>query len=139
MIHSQLPTRSPEGKARNYVKSVNCEPLYYMSCLQLGGTKLVYDDVTYRGVVVSRAIVVGQVVQFERATSQRGVAMVNVRLQDSTGKCSISFYYKEGILDICVNKDKYVKAAIQLKCGGLVYKPEIKIVGLSLVQLDDYN
>ncbi len=39
------------------------------------------------------------------------------------------------IEDICQNSNQYVKLSINIKCGGLVYKPEIKMMGISIVQL----
>jgi hypothetical protein len=54
--------------------------------------------------------------------SPRGMSMINVRIKDSTGICSVSFYFKEKILSICEGKG-YVKIAANIKCGGVVFRP----------------
>lgn len=32
---------------------------------------------------------------WEKIVSPRGMAMINVRVKDSTGVCNVSFYFKE--------------------------------------------
>jgi hypothetical protein len=65
--------------------------------------------------------------------------MLNLRIQDSTGKCVISFYYSEETEALCRNVRGYVKMGINAKCAGMVYRPEIKLMGLSIVELQDFN
>jgi hypothetical protein len=139
MIFGQLPGRSPEGKVRSLVKSINQTPLYHMTCLQLSKVKLHYDDVVYHNSIISKAVVMGRIMHYEQSVSARGLPVIDLRVQDSTGRCLISFYHSQEIEEICQNLKGYVKTSINVKCGGLVYKPEIKMMGISIVELTDFN
>ncbi len=65
MIFGQLPGRSPEGKNRSIIKSINQTPLYHMTCLQLSKAKLHYDDVIYQNSVISKVAVIGRIMQYD--------------------------------------------------------------------------
>jgi hypothetical protein len=133
MIFGQLPGRSPEGKVRSMVKSINQTPLYHMTCLQLSKARLHYDDVVYQDSIISKAVVMGRIMHYEQSVSVRGLPVINLRVEDSTGRCLIAFYHSQEIDKICQNSMGYVKMSINVRCGGLVYKPEIKMVGISIV------
>lgn len=47
-------------------------------------------------------------------------------------------YYREGIEDIC-KKDQYIKLGVTIKCGGLPYRPEIKIVSHSVKTVHNFG
>ena len=65
--------------------------------------------------------------------------MLNLRIQDSTGKCLVSFYHSEELEALCREVKGYVKMGINAKCAGLVYKPEVKLAGVSMAELKDFN
>jgi hypothetical protein len=123
MRYGQLPGRSPEGKSRNYIKCVNADPLYHINCLQINKTKILYDDIYYQTILISKIFLIGQVVHCEKVVSQRGMSMINTRIKDSTGACNVSFYFSEKAWQICEEKGSYVKIAANIKCGGVVYRP----------------
>lgn len=39
----------------------------------------------------------GRIVAAEKATSPRGIAVINAKLADSTGQCRVMIYSREGI------------------------------------------
>ena len=139
MIFGQLPGRSPEGKIRSMIKSINQVPLYHMTCLQLSKMKLHYDDVIYHNSIISKAVIMGRIIHHDQSTSARGLPVINIMIEDSTGRCLISFYHSQDIEEICHHSKSYVKISLNVKCGGLVYKPEIKMMGISIVQLTHFN
>jgi len=97
MIYGQLPGRSPESKSRNYVKSINADPLYHLNCLQINRSRIIYDDIYYQTILLSKIFLIGQIIHYEKSISPRGIVMINTRIKDSTGVCSVSFYFKEKI------------------------------------------
>jgi len=40
---------------------------------------------------------------------------------------------------MCRNQEQYLKLSLTAKCGGLVYRPELKLVCNSMVPIDDYD
>jgi hypothetical protein len=67
------------------------------------------------------------------------MTLLNVRVEDSTGRCSICFYYSEEIEAVCKEARDYVKLGINIKCAGMVFKPEIKLMGISMCEVSDFN
>jgi hypothetical protein len=51
----------------------------------------------------------------------------------------ITFYFDEKTQEMLSIKDKYVKMSLNVKVGGLQYRPEIKITGCGLNFIEDYN
>lgn len=95
MIYGQLPNKSPERRNRNIIKTVNLVPLYHMTCRQLNQTHIQYDDIFYKSLNIEKVLLIGQSIKIEKANSHRGIAMVNVKMQDTTGICTVSFYFDE--------------------------------------------
>ena len=93
-----------------------------MTCKQLSKVSLKYDDAVYRFKPLSKFIVAGKVLSFQKDTSPRGMAVLNIRLEDSTGICRIMVYFKEDYEPLCKEKG-YVKIAATAKSAGLVYRP----------------
>lgn len=63
---------------------------------------------------------------------------INLKIKDSTGRCNVTFYHSEQLELLC-KSDEYMKLGVKIKCGGEVYRPAIKIMGTSIVQLLNYN
>lgn len=59
MIYGQLPNKSPESKTRNFIKSVNADPLYHLNCWQVGRSRIVYDDVYYQTILLWKIVLIG--------------------------------------------------------------------------------
>jgi len=72
-----------------------------MSCLQLSNVKLHYDDVTYQKKNIEKIIIIGRIIHFDKGTSTRGMAMLNIKIEDSTGRALIAFYYSQEIETLC--------------------------------------
>ena len=87
---------------------------------------------------VARLVVLGRVLSFENGTSPRGMAVINLRLEDSTGTCRVMLYYRTKYEELC-QEGGYVKLGLTAKCGGLVYRPELKLTGDSMTPLQDFN
>ena len=87
---------------------------------------------------LSRVIVIGRPISFDKDTTPRGMQVLNVRIQDSTGTCKVMVYYREHFEKLC-RKGDYLKVSVTAKCGGLVYRPEIKLVCHSMVALDNFD
>jgi hypothetical protein len=49
--------------------------------------------------------------------------MLNIKVEDSTGRAWISFYFSEDIENLCKERTDYVKIGCHIKCAGMVYKP----------------
>jgi len=67
------------------------------------------------------------------------MAMLNISIKDSTGTCVVSFCYKERTCELAKKKGCYVKLVVNMKCGGLVYRPVVKRMGVSIVEMTDFN
>lgn len=92
MIFGQLPGKSPEKKTRSVIKALSGNAVYHLSCLQLNKMRLVYDDTYYQNCPVSKAVLIVQIIQFEKGQSPRGMAILNLKVKDSTGKAIVTFY-----------------------------------------------
>jgi hypothetical protein len=64
--------------------------------------------------------------------------MLMLRLEDGSGYCNIQLYFEDEWMKVC-EVNSYVKVGAIAKCGGPVYRPEIKITGNSVVQVTDFN
>lgn len=110
-----------------------------MLCSQLSKLKIHHDDITYNKKEITKIIVLGMVINCDKKMSPKGLVMINVRVKDSTGIVSLSFYFDDYYWQILSQKDRYVKICANLKCGGLVYRPEIKVIANSVTILDDFD
>jgi hypothetical protein len=69
-------------------------PLLHFTCRQLSQLRLHNDDVLFRCLAVQRIIAIGRVVKLEKGTSPRGMALLIVKITDSSGIASISIQYR---------------------------------------------
>ena len=123
MIYGQLSGRSPEKAIHRDVGRENLPGLAYLTCMQLKETSLRYDEVRYQGKVIDRVVVVGIIVSSEQVTSPRGMAMINLTLKDESAYITIGFYRNKTIEELSKRKGIYVRVGLNVKCGGLPYRP----------------
>lgn len=138
MIFGQLPGKSPEKRTRSVIKTLSGTAVYHMTCLQANRVRMVYDDTYYQNCPVNRVMLIVQIMQYEKGQSPRGMATINLKVKDSTGRCTVAFYHSEQLEQLC-KSDEYMKIGVKIKCAGEVFRPTIKIMGTSLVQLQDHN
>lgn len=65
--------------------------------------------------------------------------MLRLKLEDSTGLSAVQIYEKDWNPDCYDMKGKYVKIGGTIKCGGLAYRPEIKVIANAIVLVSDFN
>ncbi len=70
----------------------------------------------------------------ERETTPRGIPILAIVIEDTTGKCKVDVYYQESFENIAL-EGNYIKIGANVKCGGLVYRPEKKITSSSIAAL----
>lgn len=88
---------------------------------------------------VGRIIVIGRVLESYKAINQRGMPIINIRLSDETAYSRFYFFYSEELWTTLCKKNTYLKMIVNVKSGGLPYKPEIKLMGVGVVEVNDYN
>lgn len=80
----------------------------------------------------------GRVKKVERDITPRGIPILVLVIEDTTGRCKVDVYYQESFEKIAM-EGNYIKIGVNIKCGGLVYRPEKKITSSSVAALEDFN
>jgi hypothetical protein len=138
MILGQHSNRSPEHTERKGPEEHDPLPAHHLSCRQVARLSLRHDDVFYHSLPVSRVLICARLIACHRETSPRGLPLLSLRLEDGTAACTVLLYHREDLESLCAS-EQYVKMGLSAKCGGLPYRPELKLVGSSLAPLPDPN
>lgn len=138
MIFCQMVVNSPSSRERT-PDTTSTSNVLHLTARQLTQTRIHNDDIRYHKLLLTRVVLLGQLMSAEKETSQRGMAMISVRIQDSTGSFVVKMIDREHTARICENRGVYVKIAASIKCGGLVYRPEVKLMGSSMSLVVNFN
>ena len=66
------------------------------------------------------------------------MAMLSIKVTDSTGSCRVGVYYKEHLEKLCYQKG-FVIIGVTAKSGGLAHRPELKLTSQAMSQVEDFN
>ena len=112
--------------------------MLHLTASQLSRARIHTADVRYLNPPLSTVLLLGQLLSATRETSERGMAMLSLRVQDSTGRFVVKVYEREEVSSVC-QLGAYVKLAANVKCGGPAYRPEIRLMGTAMRLLEDFN
>ena len=101
-------------------------PLLHMTCCQICQLKPHFDEVLYHSCFVSKIVLLGRVISFEKDCTPRGHPILNCWLADGTGKCKVGVYYQENIEELC-KTGGYVVVGATAKTAAVSNRVEVKL------------